>query len=200
MKLVAVGLSHKTAPLDLRERVVYERDDALAALRKLRTDHGLPQCLLLSTCNRTELYTVGADVDEVTRRVREQVFVPRTGDGLDDDVLYVRDGEEAVRHLYQVTCGLDSLVIGEQQILGQVKHAYQLSQRADSAGSVLHRLVSGAFRAGKRSRTDTAIGKGAVSVASIAVELAEKVYQSLAGKRALLVGAGENGDVAIVTF
>ncbi len=193
MKLVAVGLSHKTAPLDLRERLVYERDDALATLRRLRAEHDLTQCLLLSTCNRTELYTIGTEPEELDRLVREQVFTPRAG-ALDDRVLYRLDGREAVRHLYRVACGLESLVLGEQQILGQVKHAYQLAQRAETAGSVLHRLVRGAFRAGKRSRTETAIGQGAVGVASIAVELAEKVYQTLEGKHALLIGAGANGE------
>jgi glutamyl-tRNA reductase len=192
MHLVLVGLNHKTAPLDLRDRLVYDRRDALAALRRLRNSRELPQCLLLSTCNRTEVYALGRDAEEVAARVREVVFASRVEAA--PEMLYRRQGKAAATHLFRVACGLDSLVLGEQQILGQVKQAYQLSHDAESAGSVLHRLIQGAFRAAKQSRTQTRIGAGAVSVASVAVELAEKVYQSLEGKHALLVGAGENGE------
>ncbi|MBI5511108.1 MAG: glutamyl-tRNA reductase [Deltaproteobacteria bacterium] len=195
MGLIVVGLSHHTAPVDLREQVVYSKDDAVAALKRLKADPLLPQAMLLSTCNRTELYALAADDEQAQHLVKEQIFADRmkAANGNGEQYLYRHAGDKVVEHLYRVTCGLDSMVIGEAQILGQVKDAYALAQAAATSGTVLHRLVNGAVRVGKRARTETEIGTGAVSVASIAVELAEKVFQTLKGRRALLVGAGENG-------
>jgi glutamyl-tRNA reductase len=195
MGLVLLGLSHHTAPLDLREHVVYSVDDALQALRRLRAEAEVPQALLLSTCNRTEVYALARDADGVLARLRDAIFADRLADyqGDKEQLLYQLTGDEAVAHLYRVACGLDSMVLGEQQILAQVKNAYDVSQRAQATGSVLHRLVNGAVRVGKRARTETKIGHGSVSVASTAVELAEKVFGDLKGSGALLIGAGENG-------
>ena len=197
MGLIVVGLSHHTAPVDLREQVVYSKGDAVEALKRLKAGPGVPQALLLSTCNRTELYALAADDEAAVARVRELIFDGRmkSANGNAEQYLYRRQGIEVVHHLYRVVCGLDSMVVGEAQILGQIKDAYELSRRADSTGTVLHRLIDGAVRVGKRARTETDIGNGSVSVASIAVELAEKVFQNLKGRRALLIGAGENGKL-----
>ncbi|OGR09983.1 MAG: glutamyl-tRNA reductase [Deltaproteobacteria bacterium RIFOXYB12_FULL_58_9] len=193
MDLVVTGLSHKTAQLALRERAVFDRDEAIDMLQRLKSDAS-PQLLLLSTCNRTEIYAVASDVVATGQALRRAVFDERLAGVEDaDKSLYTLHGEAAVAHFYRVASGLDSLVVGEQQILGQVKHAFQLSERAQTVGSLLHRLANGAFRVGKRARGETHIGHGAVSVASIGVELAERIFHDFSGKRALLIGAGENG-------
>jgi glutamyl-tRNA reductase len=195
MSLILLGLNHQTAPLAVREQVVFSRDEAQATLRRIREEHNVPQALLLSTCNRTELYALVPDPEATEDRLRQTLFLDRIGEQNGDRgrYLYRREGDEAVQHLFRVACGLDSLVLGEQEILGQVKTAYEISRSVEAAGSVFHRLATRAFHVGKRARTDTQIGLGAVSVAFAAVELAEKVFQSLEGRGALLVGAGENG-------
>ena len=195
MGLILLGLNHRTAPLPVREQIVYSRDEAVSVLRRLRETEHVPQALLLSTCNRTEIYAVVSDAKTVLPRMVESLFLERIPQGNGDRLryLYQHEGDEAVQHFFRVACGLDSLVLGEQEILGQVKTAYEISRAADTAGSLLHRLASRAFHVGKRARTETHIGMGAVSVAYAAVELAEKVFQSLEGRGALLVGAGENG-------
>lgn len=197
MGLVLLGLSHHTAPVDLRQQVVYSTEDAMQALRRLREEAEVLQALLLSTCNRTEVYALTRDADGVLARLREAIFADRLADyaGDKEQLLYQLTGDEAVAHLYRVACGLDSMVLGEQQILAQVKDAYAVSRKAQATGSVLHRLVNGAVRVGKRARTETKIGHGSVSVASTAVELAEKVFGDLSRSGALLIGAGENGRV-----
>lgn len=195
MGLVLLGLNHRTAPLPIREQVVYSREEALRALRSLREEQDVPQAMLLSTCNRTEVYAVVPDPQGIAPSLRERLFLARIpeGNGRGPDYIYLETNEDAVRHLFRVACGLDSLVLGEQEILGQVKTAYDIARDAEAAGSVLHRLASRAFHIGKRARSETRIGLGAVSVAFAAVELAEKVFQKLDGRGALLVGAGENG-------
>ncbi len=195
MGLVLIGLSHRTTPLDLRQQVVYSADETIQTLRRLKADQQVPQALLLSTCNRTEIYALAADSEELMSRLRVEIFEARLQgyDGESEELLYRETGDAAVAHLFRVACGLDSMILGEQQILGQVKEAYELSLKATAVGSVMHRLVTGAVRAGKRARSETKIGYGSVSVASAAVELAEKVFESLDRRGALLIGAGENG-------
>lgn len=195
MSLVLVGLNHRTAPLPVRERVVFNRQEAEYALRELKEKQSVTQALLLSTCNRTELYAVVPDAQAWTPRMKEKVFFERLAvdNGSAEQFLYQREDEGAVEHLFRVACGLDSMVIGEQEILGQVKSAYDISRSADVVGTVFHRLANRAFRVGKRARSETRINEGAISVAYAAVELAEKIFQSLASRGALLVGAGENG-------
>jgi len=192
--LFVIGLNHRTAAVDVRERVAVGPDQALSTLADLRCDDSLHQALLLSTCNRTELYGVTSDVDRTLPRVRQRVFDNRLGSGPSgSDTLFEHRDGETVRHLFRVACGLDSMVLGENEILGQVKAAYELSRTARTVGTVLHRLAARAFHVGKRARTETAIDTGAASVAHAAVELAEKVFASLAGHGVLLVGAGRNG-------
>jgi glutamyl-tRNA reductase len=195
MSLVLVGLNHKTAPLPVRERVVYSPKEAEEALRELKDKQSISQAILLSTCNRTELYAVVPDAQTWAPRMKEAFFFERLAvdNGSAEQFLYQHEDAKAVEHLFRVACGLDSMVLGEQEILGQVKTAYEISRSADTVGTVFHRLASRAFRVGKRARTETRINEGAVSVAYAASELAEKVFQSLEGRGALLVGAGENG-------
>jgi glutamyl-tRNA reductase len=195
MGLILIGLNHKTASLPVREEVAYSPEEAEAALKRLKDLHQVPQAFLLSTCNRTELYAMVADADAVIPQIKEAMFHQRLSDrnGSRDDLLYLQRDAEAVKHLFRVACGLDSLVLGEQEILGQVKSAIEISRNAETVGTIFDRLANHTFKVGKRARSETRIGHGAISVAYAAVELAEKIYQSLEGGGALLVGAGENG-------
>src|SRR6185503_2404636 len=187
MGLVLIGLNHETAPLPVRERVAYSRDEAVSALQELKP--WVPQALLLSTCNRTELYALLADPADLPR-VKEALFFRKFQGNGSGKYLYERSNADVVRHLFRVACGLDSMVIGEQEILGQVKHAYEISRQAEMVGTLFHRLAEQAVHVGKRARTETQIGFGPVSVAFAAVELAEKIFQKLEGRGVLLVGAG----------
>jgi len=190
MGLVLVGLNHETAPLPVRERVAFSKDEAVSALQELKP--WINQALLLSTCNRTELYALLADPADLAR-VKETLFFRKFKSNGTDGYLYECANADVVRHLFRVACGLDSMVLGEQEILGQVKNAYEISRQAETVGTLFHRLASQAMHVGKRARTETQIGIGPISVAFAAVELAEKVFQKLEGRGVLLVGAGENG-------
>ncbi len=192
MNVLLLGVNHRTAPLEVRERLVYPRGEAATAVQQLKNGGSLGQVMLLSTCNRTEVYAVAEETEPAAARIRELVFAPKIEDR---GYVYQQRDRQAIEHLYRVACGLDSLVVGEAQILGQVRDAYELSRASAATGAVLHRLLSGALRVGKRARRETEIGAGAVSVASIAVELSEKVFGELSGRRVLLIGAGENGEV-----
>lgn len=197
MGLVVVGVNHRTAPLPLREKLVYSATEAEAMLQELKREREVPQALLLSTCNRTEVYALA---EKNARQILTDSVFQRpslNGERINAQHLYERENQEAVEHLFRVACGLDSMALGEQQILGQVRTAYELSQKAQTTGTILHRLASRAFKVGKRARTETRIGVGAVSVAYAAVDLARKVFSSLEGRNVLVVGAGENAELCI---
>lgn len=202
-----IGLNHRTATADVREALAYPEADAVRwvqlAMEEGAVDLGGPrirEAVLLSTCNRTEAYLVlfptgeGEPLPDLDRRLARLLC----GDHAEQfagevDVFYTGSGPGAVRHLYRVAAGLDSMVQGESQILGQVHAAHDLARSAGGVGPVLDRLFTSAFHAGKRSRSETEIGRGAVSVASAAVELAIKVVGSLSKRTAMVLGAGETG-------
>ena len=187
--LYLVGLSHKSAPIDVRERVALTGDALKDALAELRATEGVAEALVVSTCNRVEVY-VQANDPEPARRF----FTARAAQAADH--LYLRAGVEAVRHLFRVSASLDSMVVGEQQILGQVKEAYGVASAAQAAGSYLSRLCNRAFATAKRVRTETDIGKGATSMSQVAVDLVEKIFGTLQGRAILLVGAGKMGALS----
>ena len=193
MSLVAIGVDHRTASVDLREALAFDEDRARRFL--LEKSHTLSERLLLSTCNRTELFVV--------HREKEQDPVPdllellKRACGVDlpteGGVTRVMRGEDAVRHLFRVACGIESMVLGETQILGQVKDAAELASNCGTAGPLLHRVLEAAVRVARKARTETSIGEGAVSVASVAVDVAKKMFDDLPERHALVVGAGETG-------
>ena len=193
MSLFVLGLNHQTAPVSLRERVAFSADAVPAALAALR---GLPQvheAALLSTCNRTEIYAV---TDDDGRAVADWLAT-HPGDAGDlHAYLYRHRDADAVRHLFRVATGLDSLVLGEPQILGQVKDAWAVARAAGSIGSQLDRLFQHTFTTAKRARTDTRIGANPVSVASAAVRLAQESFARLSDSTVLLIGAGETIELA----
>jgi glutamyl-tRNA reductase len=189
MTLWVLGLNHQTAPVNLRERVAFAGDALPQALGALR---GLPQvseAALLSTCNRTELYAVADDATPLVE------WLATHGEGL-DTYLYRHRDAEAVRHLFRVATGLDSMVLGEPQILGQVKDAWALAREHHTLGSGLDRLFQQAFAVAKRARTDTRVGANPISVASTAVRLAQNSFARLSDSTVLLVGAGETIELA----
>ena len=200
MQILQVGLSHKTAPIEVREHLALSEADLPAALKMLCPASGCGGALegaILSTCNRLEVYAVVGDAEQGQRHIGEclsrassvspTVFAPH---------LQVRRNEAAVAHLCEVACGLDSMIVGEPQIQGQVAQAHQLALCHDVAGTAINALFRTALRAGKRARTETGIARHAVSISYAAVELASQIFDDLACKSVLLVGAGEMSELA----
>ncbi|HEX6972016.1 MAG TPA: glutamyl-tRNA reductase [Limnochordia bacterium] len=197
MQLIMVGLSHKTAPLAVREAAAYAREGAVRALTELlAAAPAIAEAALLSTCHRTEIYAAGAPEAGLgqLRAVLEQ-RLPATPER--ERWLYSAVGEDAARQLARVAAGLDSLILGEAQILGQVREALRLSEMAGTVGPVLSRLFQDAIAVGKRVRHETGLGDGAASIGYAAVELAKALFGRLEGTRALLVGAGKMSELAV---
>ena len=197
-----VGVSHLTAPVEIRERFAFASGEAKEALAGLRAGSDVQEAVLLSTCNRTELYVCPGGNQSVMEAA-ERVLSEKAGAvvGGTSQYLYRHDGEASVRHLYRVAGGLDSLVLGEAEIQGQVKDAYELaggsSENPSLAGPVLHRLFQSALAVGGRIRSTTPIGKGASSVASVAVELARKIFGGLEGRQVMILGAGTTAELVV---
>lgn len=190
MAFIALGINHKTASVDVRERVAFDPARLLEALRGLCSDAGAREAAILSTCNRSELYL------EMEAGRQQQILDWLAGyHGLGATDLqhcaYVHENDQAVRHMMRVACGLDSLVLGEPQILGQIKDSYDAAREAGTIGPLLGRLFQATFSTAKTVRTDTAIGENPVSVAYAAVSLARQIFTDLGDSQALLVGAGE---------
>jgi len=188
MSLVVVGINHRTAPVEVRERVVFEPTRLPDALRELATVDTVEEAVIVSTCNRTEVYCVARSGEA------ELAAWLQNYHGLGSSIghcLYHHDDMRAVSHVFSVASGLDSMVLGEPQILGQLKDAYRAAQETGTAGPLLNRLFQAAFSVAKRVRTETEIGANAVSVASAAVAMARTVFASFDSRTALMVGAGE---------
>ena len=194
MPVLMIGLNHKVAPVEVRERLAFGPERVPVALKELMGDESakIKEAVLLSTCNRTEIYLCTCDSSSGEARLREflsdQAKLPA---GELQRMLYVRQGVEAVEHLMQVSAGLDSLVLGENEILGQVRTAGEMAQAARVTGPVLSALFRYATQVGKRARSETEIGSGDISVASVVVEMAEQAFGPLTKRTALLVGAGK---------
>ncbi len=197
MRIVHVGLNHKTAPVELRERAAVPEAEVAPLLKRMLEAPPVREAALLSTCNRVEFTLVTHDPDAAIALVHEW-FAEVSGLPLEavTEHLYSHASENAVRHLFAVATGLDSLVLGEPQILGQVKSAYDRALAAGAAGHVLHRLFQATFAAAKRARTETDIGRQAVNISSCAVELARRIFGDLTGKRVMVIGAGEMAELA----
>jgi glutamyl-tRNA reductase len=193
--MIVVGVSHHGAPLDVRERLAYRTNEVQGLLDRLRTAAEVREAVLLSTCNRTELYVVeGAQpaVPAIWSLYAERLGSDASGFG------YVRRDRDAIAHLFRVVSGMDSMVVGEAQIHGQVRDAWETSRA--SSGAVLNRLFQSALLVGGRVRSETALGHGAMSVSSAAVQLAKKIFGSLVGKRAMVLGAGEMAELALASL
>jgi glutamyl-tRNA reductase len=195
--LFAAGLSHRTAPVDVREELAVEEHKLREVLRDLVADGRLEEVVILSTCNRVEVYGVAASTAEARNLAFSYLCRYR---GLEpvkiDPYLYTYEDAEAVRHAFRVASSLDSMIVGEPQIGGQVKDAFALAQTTETVGPMLHRLFTQAFAVAKKVRTETEIARHAVSISFAAVELAKKIFEGLEGKSVLLVGAGKMGTLA----
>ncbi len=195
MNIVCLGLNHRVAPVSVREKLWFSEDDVRAILLRLKAS-GVEESVLISTCNRTELYYVppASGMDE---RAVWHVLTSykNAGDGECSDALYAVHSLHAVQHLFKLASGIDSMVLGDVQILNQIKSSYAIAQACRSTGQVLNKMFSAALHTGKRARTETEIGDGAVSVGYAAAELASKIFHDLSRKTALLIGAGETGEL-----
>jgi glutamyl-tRNA reductase len=199
MSIVLVGVNHKTAPVELRELLAFSEEACAEGLRTLVDGEVVREGLIVSTCNRVEV--LAATTSERSHESAERIttFLSQSRDLPKEffhDHIYNRTDDEAVRHLFRVASSLDSMVVGEPQVLGQVRRAYSLALEAGTAGRVLNRLVHHAFRVAKRVRTETGIAASAVSISFMAVELGRKIFSSLKGHTVLLVGAGEMAELS----
>jgi glutamyl-tRNA reductase len=198
--ILVVGLSHRTAPVDVRERLAAGADLLPAVLARLISRQELAESMFLSTCNRVEVVALArpSGIPSARRAIRDELARHGGAEGGDDlaPYLYEKEGDDAVRHVFRVSASLDSMVLGEPQILGQMKEAYDSAIAAGALKGTLGRCISRAFAVAKRVRTETAIGAGTVSISSVAVDLARSVFGDLSQRTVLLLGAGEMAEAA----
>ncbi|HGP7637108.1 TPA: glutamyl-tRNA reductase [Neisseria gonorrhoeae] len=196
MQLTAVGLNHQTAPLSIREKLAFAAAALPEAVRNLARSNAATEAVILSTCNRTELYCVG-DSEEIIRWLADYHSLP-----IEEirPYLYTLDMQETVRHAFRVACGLDSMVLGEPQILGQIKDAVHAAQEQESMGAKLNALFQKTFSVAKEVRTDTAVGENSVSMASASVKLAEQIFPDIGDLNVLFIGAGEMIELVATYF
>jgi glutamyl-tRNA reductase len=196
-QIVIVGLNHRSAPIEVRESVAFEHSCLESVLAQLRSYPTVLEAVILSTCNRVEVIAAAADSRSACSDIAaflEQQKADRRSGPLHEHV-YAYRGVEAVRHLFRVAASLDSMVLGEPQILGQLKQYYDAAQQAGTVGAILHRLFHRSFSVAKRVRSETTIGSGAVSVSSVAADLARRIFDRFDDKTVLLLGAGKMGDL-----
>lgn len=196
-EIILIGANHKTAPVALREKLSFSEEETEAALEIFKKDTGIKEAIVFSTCNRTEILYIpetGDQVDEVIAFIsnHKQIDVAEF-----KSALYVYRGEMAIRHLFNVASSLDSMVVGEPQILGQIKQAYRMAVGCNSSGVLLNRMMHKAFSVAKRVRKETGIGDNAVSISYAAIELANKIFSDLSRKSVMLLGAGEMAELAV---
>ncbi len=197
LPIFLIGANHKTAPVELRERLSFSEQETLDALEILKQDPAIRESMVFSTCNRTEILYIpetGDQVDQIVsfisrhKQIEVTAFRPS---------LYIYQGEDAISHLFKVAASLDSMVVGEPQILGQIKQAYRVAVGARASGVLLNRLMHKTFSVAKRVRKETGIGDNAVSISYAAIELANKIFSDLSEKSVMLLGAGEMAELAV---
>ncbi|CKJ40825.1 glutamyl-tRNA reductase [Neisseria meningitidis] len=196
MQLTAVGLNHQTAPLSIREKLAFAAACLPEAVRNLARSNAATEAVILSTCNRTELYCVG-DSEEIIRWLADYHSLPIEEIS---PYLYTLGMQETVRHAFRVACGLDSMGLGEPQILGQIKDAVRVAQEQESMGKKLNALFQKTFSVAKEVRTDTAVGENSVSMASASVKLAEQIFPDIGDLNVLFIGAGEMIELVATYF
>jgi glutamyl-tRNA reductase len=194
MPIIVIGLSHRSAPVSVRERFAFAEENIPAALKSLRDSGHAQEAVILSTCNRVELYASTTLEPRLAFAALEQFLASsRGGEALANEVYRLAE-PQSVAHLFKVASGLDSMVLGETEILGQVKKAYDLALRGGHTGGKLNRIFQSAFNVAKHIRTHTNIQRGSVSVGSVAVELAEKIFSKLHDRDVMILGAGDTGE------
>jgi glutamyl-tRNA reductase len=195
LKLTAVSINHRTANVEAREKIFYSPEEVRGISEKVKSISR--ESLILSTCNRTELYLLPSENPQTHVDLYHLI---QAGKNLTDEEVRASyetfEGFEAIRHLFAVACGIDSLMLGDIQVLGQVKEAYNTGVELGMVGTIMHHAAQAALRTGKRAKSETRISEGAISVSYAAVELAEKIFGNLRGKTAMLIGAGETAELA----
>ncbi|MCF6248554.1 MAG: glutamyl-tRNA reductase [Desulfobacula sp.] len=195
--IILIGANHKTALVELREKLSFTSDEVLSALEKLKQDPNIKESLIFSTCNRTEVLYIPETGDQIDHMIK---FISRHKNINISEFkrsLYIYTEDDAIRHLFQVASSLDSMVVGEPQILGQIKQAYRVAVRENSSGVLLNRLMHKSFSIAKKVRKETGIGDNAVSISYAAIELANKIFSDLSQKTVMLLGAGEMAELAV---
>jgi glutamyl-tRNA reductase len=196
--IVLIGLNHTTAPVELRECIAFSPEDTLVALDRLKQEPSIDEVLVYSTCNRVEILLVTdnspAAVDITKKFIASIHQIPLEQF---ENFLYQRENDDAVRHVFRVASSLDSMIVGEPQILGQIKSAYQTATEQKASALILNRLLHRAFFVAKKVRTETGIGDRAVSISYAAIELSKKIFDSLEKKKVLMIGAGEMAELAV---
>ena len=199
MHILLVGLNHRSAPVELRERLAFRREELSATFSHLREEVGLREATILSTCNRVEIYAGAPSMDGTLERLHR--FLSRHADielsGLSPRLYSYAEPQRVVHHLFSVASGLDSMVLGEAEILHQVKEAYEMARAAGATGKLLNGLFQRALNTGKTVRSRTGIGRGCISVGTVAVQLAEKIFGDLSRAVVLLIGAGKIGELTL---
>ena len=197
-EIVLLGLNHKTADVELRECIGFSKDEADTALKKFQESPLISEIILLSTCNRVEILITTDNSDKAVEKAKQYISESKNIPVSEfENALYIYMGDEAVRHIFKVASSLDSMVVGEPQILGQLKDAYQNATIKKTSGVILNRLLHKTFFVAKRVRTETGIGDHAVSISYAAIELGRKIFGTLEEKKVLLIGAGEMAELAV---
>lgn len=195
MPIVALGISYRTAPVEIRERFALAESALPEILQQLRETAGVSEAVILSTCNRVEIYAAAdGDGRDLIARLKSFLRTHKNQPDVEEGVFYGLTEPQSIEHLFKVASGLDSMVLGETEILGQLKKAYNLALQHKHTGGRLNKAFQRAFNVAKHIRTETNIQRGATSVAAVAVELAEKIFDSLAERQVMVIGAGETGE------
>ncbi|MBC2705387.1 glutamyl-tRNA reductase [Desulfobacula sp.] len=196
-KIILIGINHKTAPVELREKLSFSDEETIAALEFLKQDEDIKESLIFSTCNRTEVLYIpetGEQVDKIIAFISQHKKVDISEF---KSSLYIHKEDDAIRHLFRVASSLDSMVVGEPQILGQIKQTYRTAVENNASGVLLNRLMHKSFSIAKKVRKETGIGDNAVSISYAAIELANKIFSDLSQKSVMLLGAGEMAELAV---
>ncbi|MBI5056468.1 MAG: glutamyl-tRNA reductase [Nitrospirae bacterium] len=197
MNILVIGLNHKTAPIEVREKVAFDGPKLGEAIKLLKGSHVVKESIILSTCNRVEIYAGVSDIDSGVEGIKGFLAdFHKVQRDLLDRSLYIHKGADAIRHMYRVASSLDSMVVGEPQILGQLKDAFDLALENKTTGVILNKLMRKSVSVAKRIRTETKIAESAVSISFAAIELAKKIFDDLASKSFMLIGAGEMAELA----
>lgn len=197
-EIILLGLNHKTAPVEIRECLAFDGDETKIALKELMTKPAIKEAVLLSTCNRIEVLLAVEEENQAVQTAKTFVAGFKKVPVSDfEESLYLYKGDEAVRHIFRVASSLDSMMVGEPQILGQIKEAYRTATLLKSSGVILNRLLHKTFFIAKRVRSETGIGDNAVSISYAAIELGRKIFGTLENKEVLLIGAGEMAELAV---
>ncbi|KQU19639.1 glutamyl-tRNA reductase [Bacillus sp. Leaf13] len=198
MHILAVGINYKTAPVEIREKLSFNEAELAEAMKALKNKKSILENVIISTCNRTEIFAVGDQLHTSRYYIKEFLSEWFNIDKEEfSKYLFIYEGDGAVEHLFSVTCGLNSMILGETQILGQVRSSYMLGQNEDTLGTVFNHLFKQSLTLAKKAHSETEINTNAVSVSYAAVELAKKIFGGLNGKNVLILGAGKMGELAI---